>query len=279
MKESLTPEKIYKDFLAGDIGREHAVELLISLIESSDNTEIRVASIHKLEKLNFHNEKIYKILENCLISDENAVIRASVANYILHNFSEDGLPALKWVIQYEKSPLVLKTFFDSIETFQIPQLKQIRKELLIWNKDYAVKIGIVPQESKFFLDLEALFANSKIDNEIEPQFFEDFKKLSNVKNGEPWLVINKQHVEILNFNYFNWKWVKENSDIIDSLYGFKYLDVYFNSLIKYNIDNDSHFVLPSSIGKLTNLKKLILRGNMLKEIPNSLGNLFSLKEL
>ncbi|UCC18671.1 MAG: hypothetical protein JSV62_11250 [Promethearchaeota archaeon] len=279
MKESLTPIKIFKDFLAGDLGRENAVELFISLIESSNNTEIRVTSTNMLHKLKFQNEKIYKILENCLISDENAVVRASAANYIIHNFSENGLSALKWVIQHEKSPLVLKTFFDSIETFKNPQLQQIRKDLLNWNKDYAVKIGVVPQESKFFLDLEALFAKSKINNEIEPKFFENFKKLSNIKNGEPWLVINKQHVEILNFNYFSWNWVKENLDIVDSLYNFKYLDVYFNSLIKYNIFTSNCFIIPNSIGRLKYLRKLILRCNLLKKIPNSIRYLISLKEL
>jgi hypothetical protein len=279
MKESLTPEKIKKEVLTGDLGKENAVELLLSLIEGSDNIQTRVESIKALEKINLQSERIFKILENFLISDENAVVRASVADYIINNFTEYGQSALIWVIQHERCPLVLNTFYDSIEKFEIPQLKQIKKELLNWNVKYADEIGVVPQESRFFLDFEALFAQDKKSNEIEPQFFKNFTKLSNVKNGEPWLVIKNQHVEVLNFNYFNWKWVKENQDIIKSLYGFKYLDVYFNSLSKYNIVNDNFFELPDSIGKLIFLKKLILKGNMLKEIPKSIENLISLKEL
>ena len=115
MKESLTPEKIQKDLSTGDLVRENAVELLISLIEGSDNIEIRVESIKTLENLNVQSGKIFKILENYLISDENAIVRASVAKYIIHNYLEDGLSALRWAIQHERSPMVLNLFFDSME--------------------------------------------------------------------------------------------------------------------------------------------------------------------
>ncbi|UCD01865.1 MAG: hypothetical protein JSV23_02265 [Promethearchaeota archaeon] len=279
MKESLTPEKIQKDFSTGDLSKENAAELLISLIESSDNAEIRVDSIKALEKINFQNENIFKILENYLISDENAVIRASVASYIIENFPEDGLSAFRWVIQHEDSPLVMKIFFDAIEKLGNPQLKLIEKDLTNWIDKYATKIGIVPREAIFFLDLEACFAKGKRKYKIDPIFYKHFEKLSNIKNGEPWLVIKNKHVNVLNLNYFTWKWVKENSDIVNSLYKFKYLDAYFNSLNKYNINDKDFFEIPNSIGKLTYLKKLTLMRNRLQKIPESLGALNSLKEL
>jgi len=279
MKESLTPEKIHRDFSTGDLSKENAAELLLSLIESSDNTEIRVEGIKALEKINFQSENIFKILENYLISDENAVIRASVANYIIENFPEDGLPAFKWVIQHENSPLVMKIFIDAIEKLRKPQLKLIKRDLTNWIKQYATIIGIVPQESIFFLDLEALFAKDKRSYEVDPSWYKHFKKLSDIKNGEPWLVIKNKHVDVLNFNYLIWKWVKENSDIVNSLYKFKYLDAYFNSLNKYNFNDKDFFEIPKSIGKLTYLKKLILVRNRLQKIPESIGSLTSLKEL
>ena len=114
MKEPLTPEKIQKEYSTGDLSKENAAELLISLIEGSDNTGIRVESIKALEKIKFHTEKIFKTLENYMISDENATIRASVANFIIRNFLEDGIPALRWVFKHEKSPLPLKVFNASI---------------------------------------------------------------------------------------------------------------------------------------------------------------------
>ena len=100
-----------------------------------------------------------------------------------------------------------------------------------------------------------------------------------MKNGEPWLVIKNKHVEILDFNYFNWKWVKENLDIVSSLYKFKYLDVYFNSINEYNLDTNNLIKIPETIGKLKYLKKLILKRNHLNYLPESIGKLTSLKEL
>jgi len=279
MKESLTPEKIQKDLSTGDLVRENAVELLISLIEGSDNIEIRVESIKTLENLNVQSEKIFKILENYLISDENAIVRASVAKYIIYNYLEDGLSALRWAIQHERSPMVLNLFFDSMEKFDSPQLKLIKKDLINWNDQFSSKIGVVPQESKFFLDLEVLFAKGKRNYVIDPFSYKHFETLSDIKNGEPWLVIKDKHVEILNFNYFNWKFIKNNTDIINSLSKLQDLDVYLCSLRKYSHNDVVISSIPESIGSLIYLKKLTLRRIGLKRLPFSLKKLTQLKEL
>lgn len=278
MKESLTPEKIQEALTIGDLSKENAAELLISLIERSDNTKIRVASIKALEKIEFQTKKIFKTIENCLISDENAVVRSSVTKHIIHNFPEEGLPALRWAIQHDKSPLVLKVFFDSIEKFDNPQLKQIKKDLSNWNEQYASKIGLIPEESRFFLDLEVLFAKDRKNYEIEPNNYKIFQELRNTRNSEPWLVINNNHVEILNFNYFNWKFINENREIIPSLFKLNYLYLYFEIIRKYSSYHNFSRI-PESIGALTCLKKLILARNKLQKIPDSIGKLTSLKVL
>ncbi len=279
MKESLTPEKIQKDLSTGDLVRENAVELLISLIEGSDNIEIRVESIKTLENLNVQSEKIFKILENYLISDENAIVRASVAKYIIHNYLEYGLSALRWAIHHERSPLVLNLFFNSMEKFDSPQLKLMKKDLINWNDQFSTKIGVVPQESKFFLDLEVLFAKGKRNYVIDPFSYKHFETLSDIKNGEPWLAIKDRHVEILNFNYFNWKFIKNNTDIVNSLSKLQDLDVYLCSLRKYTHNDVVISSIPESIGSLIYLKKLTLRRIGLKKLPFSLKKLTQLKEL
>jgi hypothetical protein len=279
MKESLTPEKIQKEYSTGYLGKEFAAELLISLIEGSENTEIRVRSIKALEKINFQSEKIFKTLENYMLSDENAIVRASVLKYIIHNFIEDGLPALRWAIQHEKSPLILKIIFDSIENFDSPHLKLIKKDLVNWNKQFSSKIGVVPQESKFFLDLEVLFALGKRNYEIDPLCYKHFEVLSDTKNSEPWLLIKDKHVEILNFNYFKWKFIKNNSDVINSLSKLQDLDIYLRSLKRYRHNDVAISSIPESIGSLIYLKKLTLQRNGLKKLPLSMKNLTLLKEL
>ncbi|MFX1326522.1 MAG: hypothetical protein ACFE91_00060 [Promethearchaeota archaeon] len=279
MKESLTPEKIKKRYSKGNIDKENVAELLISLIEGSDDTKIRIESIKILERINFQDENIFNILENYLISDENENIRAIAAKYIIYNFPEDGFSALRWTIQHEKSPLVLKIFFDSINRFDTPQLNFIKEDLMNWNKNYASKLGIVPHETKFFLEIEYLLAKDKQGYEIDPFWFKNFHRLSDIRNREPWLVIKNKHIEILNYNYFIWKWVKENSDIISSLYKFKYLDVYFNSIHEYNYNSNNIIEIPKTIFELRNLKKLILKRNNINYIPDSILRLTTLKEL
>lgn len=279
MKESLNPEKIQEDLSTGSLTKENAAELLISLIEGSDNVEIRVKSIETLQKLNIQNEKIFKILENLLISDENAIVRASVAKHIIHNYPEDGLSALRWVIQHEKSPLVLDILFNYINKFNSNQFTLIRQDLINWNKEFSSKIGIVLEESRFFLDLEVLFAKGKSNYEVDPFSYKRFETLSDTKNDDPWLVIKNKHVEILNLNYFNWKFVKNNIDIINSLLKLQDLDLYLCSLRRYSQNDELLFSIPESIGSLTHLKKLILRRNNLKKLPISMKKLTLIKEL
>ena len=279
MKELLKPEKIQKEYITGNLGKANATESLISLIESSEDTKIRVRSIKVLEKINFQSEKIFKTLENHLISDESAIVRTSAANYLIHNYANDSLPALRWVIQHDKSPLVIKLLYDFLDKSVDPQFKIIEKDLTYWSNEFSSKVGIVPQESIFFLDLEVLFAKGKRNYEIDPFSYKHFETLSDIKNGEPWLVIKDQHVESLNFNYFNWKFIKNNEDIIHSLSKLQDLEIYLCSLRKYSNIGIEISMIPKSISSLIYLKKLILRRNGMKNLPFSIKKLTSLKEL
>lgn len=279
MKGSLTPDKIQKSLSTGDLTRENAAEQLISLIEGSDNTEVRIKSIKILERLNIQNENLFKIMENCLISDENGLIRAAVAKYIIQNYLEEGISALIWSIQHDKSPLVLILFFNFIEKFKSSKFESIKKELLIWNKDFSKKIGVVPQESRFFLDLEVLFAKSKESYLIDPYSYEYFENIKNINERDPWLNIKDNHVQSLTFNYFNWKYVKFNSDILKSFLKLQDIEVYLNSLRKYSQNEVLLQSVPESIGSLSHLKKLNLRRNGLEILPYSFKNLTLLKEI
>ncbi len=279
MKESLTPGKIQKRLSTGDLSKEKAVEQLISLIEGSDDTEIRVQSIETLEKLKVQSETIFEMLENCLISDENAIVRSTVAKYIIEHYLEEGISALTWTIKHEKSPFIIKFFFSSMEKFDSPNLKPIKKAMTNWNEKFSSKIGVTPKESSFFLDLELLFCKDKSRYEIDPMSYKHYETLSDTKNGEPWLVIKNKHVVTLNFNYFNWKFIKNNMDIIDSLSKLQNLDIYLSSLHKYNMNDTTILYIPESIGSLTHLSKLILRRNGLEILPLSLRKLSLIKEL
>jgi len=279
MREPLSPEVINKIFQIGELSKEKALELLISLIESSDDARIRSQSIETLDKIGMIDNTIFRVLENSLVSDENAIVRASAVKGIILNFIDNGSALLEWVVDHDRSPLVLKIIFDKIENSEDHRFKMLKQNLTNWNKKFSEKLGIIPKESKFFLDLEALFAQNKKNYKIDPNSYKHFHRLSDTKGGEPWLLIRNKHVEILNFNYYNWKFIKENQDIIDSFSKLRYLDVYLNSINKYSYDDNYFQEILESIGRLTYLRRLGLKGNKIQKIPESIGKLTSLKEL
>lgn len=279
MKEFLTPKKIKDGYLEGELNEDKAIELLISLIEGSDDIKSRVNSIKILENLRFRSEKIFKTLENYLISDQDAILRATTAEYIILNFLDEGITPLSWVIQHDKSPLVFRVFYNNINRFADKKFELILSRLDLWKNEFASNLGIVPEESRFFLDLEALFAENEKNYETDISSYKIFQNLADIKGKEPWLVINNKHVESLNFNYYKWKFIKENLGLTNSFSKLIDLDFYINSIKQYSYKPSLISTIPESIGSLIYLKKLNLSKNGLESIPYSLKKLIWLQEL
>jgi len=278
MTKPLSPDIIYNEFLNGDLDKEKAAELLISLIELSEIAKTRIKSLGLLKRIGHVTPKIYKLLEDCSVSDENALVRATTVDILINNYLEESLNLLQWSIEHDKSPMVIKTIIDFFETNENSKYKPINKKLTHWIKEFSSTIGVTPSESRFFLDIEAIFARDKGNYEIKPQSYKHFEILSDIKGGEPWLLIKDDHVEILNFTYFNWKFIKENEDIINSLIDLNDLDIYFKTVNKFTTDTNNQ-AIPASIGNLTSIKKLILRRNLIQTLPTSVSNLKLLKVL
>jgi hypothetical protein len=278
MEESYIPEKVRKDYLTGHLNKESAVDLLISLIETSDDTEIRIESINVLRDIKIQNQIIFKILENLILSDESVRVRDSALHEILDNYLEQAKDPIVWIIEHENSPIILRRIFDFFETIDPLEYGFILEKIAIWFRKYSSNLGISIEESRFFLDLEVIFATDKPNYEINYSSYKFFQKLSDIKGDDPWLLIKKKHVEALNLNYFNWKYIKDNQDVMNSFLNLYDLNTYLETLKKYDLDLNA-FDLPTSIGKLTNLKKLILKKNNLKDLPNSIVNLQNLNIL
>lgn len=279
MKEFSIPNKIKSEIRAGNLSKDKAADMLVSLIEGSEDINTRVNSIKVLESIEFRSKRIFKTLENYLISDEDALLRATAAEYIIINYLDESVSPLNWVIQHDRSPLVLKVFFNLQKRFKEERFDLISKKLKLWKNEFASTLGIVPEESNFFFDLEAFFAEDKKNYQIDLKSYKNFQELADFKGGEPWLLINDRYVEGLNFNYYKWKFIKDNIALINSFSKLIDLDFYINSLKKYSYKYILISVIPESIGLLTHLKKLILKKNGLERIPYSIKNFVHLKEL
>ncbi len=162
---TLNPEKICEEFENHNLDKHTAFDLLISLIENSENENDRVKSIESLEKIGIFNGQTYTILENLLISDSNGNIRNAAAKIIEKKFiNEKALVPLKWAIKHETNYECLITIIKTLvkvnkieaKAILIEQLKKIRKTKYV-NKDKAI------QNKKFKKNLKGVFKERKFD--------------------------------------------------------------------------------------------------------------------
>ena len=133
MNNSLTPEKILDNVINNNISFNEAIELLISIIEVSENDNIRAKSIDAFSKIDVKNNKIFKILENHLLSDESPSVRAAAAKVLISKFPKDSIDPLKWTIQRDNSAIVLKTIAYSLENEDNQIFKNLKKERRQYN--------------------------------------------------------------------------------------------------------------------------------------------------
>jgi len=279
MSKPLTPREVIEKAKKGAISKSDAAETLISLIEGSDDSEIRAESIIGLDQIAYKTEQIFKIVENILISDNNPFVRNAAAQVITHHYVKEGLNSLKYAITHENSPIVMKTISDFLKNFKGQPLEYLNGEFNKWLKNFASDIGIVPEEAKFFLDLEALFANGNENYEIDTDTYEYYKILNDFKSGKPWLVLKDDHVEVLNLNFFNWRFLKENRDNIESINRLSSPDLFLRSIRNLNFNYNDSLKIPESIGLLKSLKILNLSRNKITDIPNSIGLLPLIEKL
>ena len=125
----LTPKDIIRDLQNNKISQITAYDLLTSLVENSENENIRLESIINLEKIGLINDNLFNFLENLLISDSNRKIRNAAAKFIKNKFIEKAFNALQWVIKHETDYECLITIIKSLE-----KINSYESKLILANK-------------------------------------------------------------------------------------------------------------------------------------------------
>jgi Leucine-rich repeat (LRR) protein len=190
-----------------------------------------------------------------------------------------GEDALTWTIQHDSSPLIINTLIKRFMEVNQKISRELSDHLQTWILNYANKIGVVPRDASFFLEVECLFAKYIENYEISDSSFTYFLYISREISKKPFIVINNKHVELLFFNFFNWLYLKRNQDIIASFNKIKDLASYLSLQKNYDINIKDFIPIPSSIGYLYHLKVLNLSANGIKTIPNYIFNLSNLREI
>lgn len=84
------------------IDKFSAINLLILIIQSNNDTEIRSESINLLENLNAFDENLYKLIENLIISDADSIIRLKAIDILKRYYLGMALKPIKWAINHEE---------------------------------------------------------------------------------------------------------------------------------------------------------------------------------
>jgi len=282
----ITPQKICEDFRSNRIDKHSAVKQLISLIENSDDDEIREESVYSFQKIGVKNEDIFlfKFLENLLISDLNEKVRIAAAKLIKDNFLKEALEPMKWAIQYESDCecfiSIIETLvkLNNVESKSIlnDEIKKIKKEKYldkskrIDNKKFKKSIKKLFKERKYESfshdELAQIIINYKIMSALTKKFYSVYFELKNA-------LVVKLDLADVEYEVRGWKAdFKNNISDISEITGLKnlkhlsYIDI-SNNLIRNikelsDLENLTHLLISNN--KITDIKNI----DYLKQMPN-----------
>ncbi len=256
MKDNLNPNSIYQKIIKNEITKFEAIEFLISIIEKSDDTSLRLESLNVLNKLNVKNQAIFKILESCLISDEYEDIRIISAEIILSNYLEVGLESLEWAILNDKSSKVLSLLGHVLKNHQSYLFEALNQIYFQRLEQIALKYNLIPEEVPFLLDL-GLNIN---DNNLF--YWESVNRLIYDENIV--CIIKDKHIFELSLSLRN-----QLPSSISLLKNLKYLNLSCNYLTS----------LPDSLSELTRLENIDLSWNNFSTVPDVLSALQSIEKI
>ena len=255
MNKTLDPDQVFESFTKKKMSKEEALNFLITILEKSENSKLRINSMRIIGNMSYKSERIFRILENSLISDEIPEIRALSSEIIFNQYIQEGLNTLKWAIMNENSAQVL-SHFKSILNKNIKLYSVLKNALDLRMKIIASNFDINIEEVQFLLDLGIQLRTNiliTIDNQINYIYQENLM-----------CVIKNNHITEINLISY--------PAIPNSIGNLKFLET-------LNFSCNNLFELPIEFKNLTNLKSLDLSWNEFKEIPDELINLHSLQEL
>ncbi len=253
MKSDLSPEKIHNQYINGQLDKNSAFELLLSIIENNNETKIRVRSINFIEKLELKDDRVYKTLENLLISDSESDVRSTAAMVIIHDFIDKGLEAIIWALEHDISPRCVNNIIYHLKIQKKVseyEIKAILIDILNVIKDSKLIVDDINEYDDINLIINDDITNQcNLDQVVD--FYLNFKVIS---------YFNENFSEYLNFDVY-----EGLVRILDISHGTKKLDI--KSLEEIE-----------GIEFLTKLWKLLIWNTTLNEI-SCLENMNELKFL
>ncbi|MFX1257938.1 MAG: leucine-rich repeat domain-containing protein [Promethearchaeota archaeon] len=287
----VAPKGIYRNYGNKELNKLSAIDQLLLLIENADNIDVRLECIKILGDIEAKNKKVFKLLENLLISDSNEKIRNRAAKTIKKLFLKKAIKPLIFAFQHETSVDCLITITNSLGELNDNRLKSLLIDRINKIKSQKIKRSIKNIfknkniENFHGKEIANIVNNYIILDYLQRKFIQfDFK----TKNGK----LTELDLSNISSHLFNWNILNIVLKFVGSLTTLKKLDLKINkitavpssigsisSLLFLDLSYNKIKDLPESIGYLTSLESLYLRYNDLTSIPNSIGSLKSLKIL
>ena len=283
--EHINPNKIYRDYVNGLITKFDAVDKFIALIELSDIRDVRAECIEKLSKLNIKNNKIFDIIRQVLLSDENEAVRITAVFYMTKIFKDEGVDLLKDVIQIESSVRILKAIFIGLGFLSVHNSTILLGKIL---EKYSRSYIIEKKEVPFFIDSEFYVAKRKSLKFYDKMYYYGTPNLYEICSLYDGLkcvyAVRNKHViglRIKNNNIFGYnKKISRSIQYLSRLrllnasgvglrrvpYGIRYL----HQLRHIDFSENELKTIPNFIGRLPSLTYLNLNKNPLSSLPDSL---------
>ena len=170
----LTPREIYSEFQNKIIDKKSASEVLINLVENSQDDNLREESINYIKKIGLKNQSIFEFLENLFISDLNEHIRNAAFNAIKKNFKEKAIkPALYAISKEESFSILIPVIEFLIENFNPLSCKDllIKKIKNLDNKSLKHDLNLMKLENLNLLRLKNIIYDSLLRNSLENLYF------------------------------------------------------------------------------------------------------------
>lgn len=100
IRKDLDVAEIYELFTRKKLSKSKAIELLNFLIENNKDIDVIKNSILAFEVLDLKSEEVFHILESCLLSNENPLIRNTAAKVLSITFPKKSKSLLKWAKEH-----------------------------------------------------------------------------------------------------------------------------------------------------------------------------------
>lgn len=270
-----SPKKIYENFLDNNLDKHTAIDLLISIIENSDDDIERIKCVVNLKKMGDKNDKIYKIFENLLLADTNEKVRNIAIEAIREIFIDQALAPMKWAIEYESNYYCLVNIIKTLvkinnlesksilinEIQKISKIKYLAKAKRIDNKKFKKSLKSLLKskklESHTINELADIIINFKTISELTKKFYSVYFELDNA-------LVVKIDLADVEYEVRGWKAdYKNNIKDISEITGLKYLKY----LTHLNISNNQLKSIHDLI-YLKSLTYLYLSNNFIKDMKN-----------